>query len=490
MLDAAALAGPWAGGRGGSRTQTEPGSGRPIAGIGLAATEDVERAALAAVAAQESWARTTCAERALVLREAAAVLAAHSDEVADWVNRETGGVGAKGAGEVAAAIEELYAGAALAAEPCGELLPGSAPGQFGYARRVPVGVVGVITPWNAPLRLAARAVVPALALGNAVLLKPDEQTAIGGGLVLAAAFARAGLPAGLLAVLPGPAEVGEALVASEHTAVISFTGSTATGRRIGSIAGGLLKRAVLELGGNNAFVVLDDADLPAAVDAALRASLAHNGQICMAAGRHLVHQDLAEEYTAALVERLARLRCGDPRVAEVAIGPLINGRQADRVAGIVADSVAAGAELRLGGRPLDTGPGAGTLTGLYPPTVLTGVRPGMPAFDEEIFGPVIPVTSFADDEEAVRLARATAYGLSAAIHTADPVRGRAFADRLPTGMAHVNGSTIDDAPHVPMGGLGLSGNGHRSGGRWNVEAFTFTQWVTVLDRPRAPRKAG
>jgi benzaldehyde dehydrogenase (NAD) len=233
---------------------------------------------------------------------------------------------------------------------------------------------------------------------------------------------------------------------------------------------------VLELGGNNAFIVLDDADLDAAVNSAAWGSLLHQGQICMATGRHLVHRSLADEYVERLAKHAESLVVGNPTLPEVQIGPLITSAQADRVHGIVSDSIAAGAVLRTGGQQYGA---------FYTPTVLDHVRPATPAFAKEIFGPVIPVTRFDTDEEAVELAGASAYGLSAAIHTASLARGLELAARLRTGMVHINGQTIQDAAHIPMGGMGESGNGGRYGGHWNLDEFTYWQWVTA--RPLPPR---
>lgn len=456
------------------RDVVSPVNGEQLGVAGLAGPEDIERAGLSATAAASTWAALPFSERAAVLERAAAILGEHREEIAAWAMRETGALRHKATHETELARGELRAAAALAAEPYGELLRGADAGQFSFARRVPVGVVGVIAPWNAPLMLAIRSVAPALALGNTVVLKPDAQVPVTGGVVIARVFEEAGLPPGALHVLPGGAATGEALVTSPHNALLCFTGSSATGRRIGELAGRLLKRTVLELGGNNAFIVLGDADLEAAVNNGLWGSLAHFGQICMATGRHLVHESIAADYTGLLTERVAKLRVGDPADPAVRIGPLINERQAERVHGIVTDTVAAGARLRTGGG----------LQGRYhDPTVLDRVGPDMRAFTEEIFGPVLPVTAFASDEEAVALAGAGEYALSGAVHTASVDRGLALAERLGTGMFHINGQPISDAPHVPMGGRGASGNGGRHGGHWNLEEFTDTQWVTVRTTP-------
>jgi benzaldehyde dehydrogenase (NAD) len=330
-------------------------------------------------------------------------------------------------------------------------------------------VVGVISPFNFPLILSIRSVAPALALGNAVLLKPDPRTAVSGGLLLAGVFAQAGLPEGLLHVLPGGAELGEAIIADPRVHLVSFTGSTRAGRRVGEVAGAHLTRVHLELGGNSALVVLDDADLDRAISAGAWGTFNHQGQICMTTGRHLVHESLYDEY----VERLAK------KADALELGPVIDAGQRDRIHALVTSSVDAGARLAAGG----------TFTGLfYRPTVLADVTPEMPAYAEEIFGPVAPVARFRSLDEAAALAAGTEYGLSLGIITRDITKGLALADRIPTGIAHINDQTVNDEANVPFGGVGASGTGARFGGAAaNVDAFTETRWVTVRgDVPAYP----
>jgi NAD-dependent aldehyde dehydrogenases len=467
--------GTWEVPRGGTYAARDVATGAALGSVGLADADDVEAAGRAARAAQPGWAGLPFTERAAILHRAADYLEELPAEDRVVMQREEGAIAGKIAGELHKGAEELRAAAGLLTHPYGELLPSEDPSVLSLARRVPAGVVGVIAPWNAPLLLAMRAVAPAIALGNAVILKPDPKTAISGGIVIARAFEAAGLPAGVLHVLAGGPAVGEAVVASPHTDVISFTGSTAAGRRVGEVAGRLLKKVVLELGGNNAFIVLDDADLDDAIRFAQSGSLLHNGQICMATGRHLVHESIADDYVERLRSYAAGLKVGDPTASDTNIGPLISLQQAERVQEIVDEAVAGGAEVLTGGR--HDGP-------FFPPTVLDGVVPGNAAFEREIFGPVMPITRFATDDEAIALANQTDYGLSAAIHTTDLNRGLALADRLRTGMVHINGMTIGDAPWVPMGGMGQSGNGGRYGGHWNLDEFSSWQWVTARTAPR------
>jgi len=451
----------------------EPATGELLGTAGGGDAETVARATASAKAAQRDWAATPFVDRVAVIKRAAELMERHRDELTGWLIRESGSIGGKSAVEITASIGQLDMAAALVSHPLGVMLPSLTPGRTSMARRAPVGVVGVITPWNFPYVLAMRSIGPALALGNAVVLKPDANTPVTGGVVIARLFEEAGLPEGVLHVLPGAGEVGQALVSDPNVRMISFTGSTATGRLVGETAGRMLKRVVLELGGNSPLVVLDDADIEAASSAGAWGSFLHQGQICIAVSRHLVHESLVEEYTAALVERAQRLPVGNPATDEVALGPIINEKQITRVQRIVDDSVSQGAELLAGGT--HEGP-------FFKPTVLGGVTTSMPAYAEEIFGPVAPVIAFRDDEHAVELANGTEYGLAAAVHSASPERARAVADRLRAGMVHINDQTVNEEPPAPFGGFGVSSNGGHFGGVANLELWTEWQWVTSRDK--------
>jgi benzaldehyde dehydrogenase (NAD) len=335
-------------------------------------------------------------------------------------------------------------------------------------RRVPVGVVAAITPWNSPSVLGMRVVAPALALGNAVVLKPDPQTPVCGGAMFAAVFREAGLPDGLLQVVIGDAETGEALVTDPNISMVSFTGSTEVGRRVGALAGERLKKVSLELGGNS---------LAAAASAGAYASFQFQGQVCFATGRHIVHRSVADEYVDLLAQKARRLRTGDPYREDVDLGPIVNEKQVRRVDDIVRRSVDSGRARLVEG---------GTYEGLfYRPTVLADVRLDAPAWTEEVFGPVAPVVSFATDDEAVELANLTSYGLAAGVYSRSVSRGLSVANRIRAGMLHVNDQTVNDEATIPFGGMGLSGNGGRFGGEANLEAFTQWQWLTLRDTPRS-----
>jgi len=376
--------------------------------------------------------------------------------------------------ELNGTIDEIIHSAAILVQPEGHILPSRDPSRLSLARRVPLGIVGVIAPWNFPMLLAMRSVAPAIALGNAVILKPDPQTPIVGGVALARAFEEAGLPAGVFSVVNGGASVGEALVEARGVRMITFTGSTAVGRRVGELAGKHLKRVALELGGKSPFIVLDDADLEAAASAGAWGSFLHQGQICMASGRHIVHRKVVDEYVEILTRKAAALPVGDPYREQVAIGPIINARQLARVDQIVKDSVAAGAKLATGGTY--KGP-------FYKPTVLHQVRSGMPAYELEIFGPVAPVIVAEDEDDAVRIANDTDYGLSGAVQTGSLERGLRVARCIRSGLVHINDQTINDFAESPFEGMGASGNGSRFGSMNNWEEFTEWQWMTVGGKP-------
>ncbi|GGN96666.1 aldehyde dehydrogenase [Actinoplanes lobatus] len=466
------IGGEWRPGRGGAYDVTEPATGTVLGRIGRATAEDVTEAAGSAAEAQRAWAATPHTKRAAVLRRAAQLWTEHGEEIAGWNVREVGAIGAMAGFALHVAEQECYEAASLPARPYGELLPSEEP-RLSMARRVPAGVVAVIAPFNVPIILAIRSVAPALALGNAVLLKPDPRTAVTGGVTLARIFEEAGLPPGVLQMLPGAADVGEALVTDPNVRVISFTGSTAAGRRVGALAGEHLKRAHLELGGNSALIVLDDADVDKAVAAASFGSWFHQGQICMTTGRHLVHERLYDDFVERLAAKAATLPVGDPAREQVVLGPVIDAGQRDKIHGVVTRSAGAGARVAAGGTYRDL---------FYAPTVLADVSGDTPAFREEIFGPVAPVIRFSDADEAVRLATASEYGLSLGIVTRDVMHGLALADRIPTGIVHINDQTVSDEANSPFGGVAASGTGSRFGGAAaNVEAFTETRWVTVRD---------
>ncbi|HEX5203172.1 MAG TPA: benzaldehyde dehydrogenase [Actinoplanes sp.] len=466
--------GSWRPGGGAAADVIEPATGESLGQVNLATPDDVARAAKVAGDAQREWAALPHSARAAVLRKAAQLWAEHAEEISWWNVREVGAIPGLAGFALHVAEQECWEAAALPSRPYGSLIPSEEP-RLSMARRYPVGVVGVISPFNVPIILGIRSVAPALALGNAVLLKPDPRTAVTGGLVFARIFQEAGLPDGLLQVLVGGADVGEAMLTDPRVPVISFTGSTAAGRRVGELAGRHLKRAHLELGGNSALLVLDDADVDAAVNLASWGSWFHQGQICMTTGRHLVHERVYDDFVERLADKAAKLPVGDPAREQVALGPVIDAGQRDKIHDLVTSSVGDGVRLAAGG----------SFDRLfYQPTVLAGVTTSTPAFAQEIFGPVAPVARFGTVDEAIALATTTEYGLSLGIVTRDAMRGVELADRIPTGIVHINDQTVNDEANAPFGGTGASGTGSRFGGaQANIDAFTDTRWVTVRSQP-------
>jgi benzaldehyde dehydrogenase (NAD) len=451
----------------------EPATGEVLATAGAGNAESVTKAAESAARAQRDWGATPISERIAVIRRAAELFERHRPELIRWSVREGGAIPPKADNEVSASIGQFDMAAALISHPLAQMLPSLTPGRSSMARRVPVGVVGVICPWNFPLVLPARSVGPALALGNAVILKADHNTPVSGGVLTARIFEEAGLPEGVLHVMAGGAEVGQAMVEDPNVRMISFTGSTATGRKVGEAAGRNLKRMVLEMGGNSPLVVLEDADIDAASSAGAWGSFIHQGQVCLAVSRHLVHESIADDYVTALAERASHLPVGNPDKEQVALGPIINEDQVQRVERIVDDSVSQGASVVTGGK--HEGP-------FFEATVLGDVTTSMPAFTDEIFGPVAPVIRFGDDAEAVELANATDYGLVAAVQAGSARRAAAVADQLRAGMVHINDSTINEEPPAPFGGFGCSSNGGHFGGVANLELWTEWQWVTSREK--------
>jgi acyl-CoA reductase-like NAD-dependent aldehyde dehydrogenase len=462
-------------GAGGRRTDDlNPYTSEVIATLSAASPGDARLAVDAAAAAFERWAAVVPTERRKLFWRAADLLEAHAQDAAALMTAETGAIGPWGHFNVGLAAEILREAAAAISQPVGEVLTTSTPGALSMSLRQPAGVVACFAPWNAPVILGIRSVAVALAVGDTVVMKPSEHAPLSAGLFLADVLHEAGFPPGVCNVITTTPEdapaVAEALIADARVRRVSFTGSTRVGRVIGELAARHLTPAVLELGGKNSIIVLDDADLEYAVNAVAFGAYMNAGQICMSADRVLVHRSVADEFTARLAEKASQLPSGDPSDPGTLIGPLITAGAAQRVADLVDEATAAGATVRAGGgRPRGA---------LYPATVVTEVRPEMRIDTEEIFGPVCTVLPVEDDDEAVAVANQSAYGLSAGILTEDIRRGFNVGRRLRTGIVHVNDQPVDDEPQAPFGGVGESGYG-RFGGRAGVDAFTDLRWITL-----------
>ncbi|MGW4785550.1 aldehyde dehydrogenase family protein [Streptomyces sp. NPDC004230] len=453
-----------------------PYTGEVFATLAAAGPEDVKRAVDAADAAFPDWAALAPFARRAIFLKAADLLDARSEQVAEIMAHEAGGTRPWALFNVGLGANILREAAAAVTAPRGEVLSAQEEGVLGLAVREPLGVVAAFAPWNAPVILGVRAVAAPLAAGNTVVVKPSEDAPIACGLLIADILREAGLPDGVLNVVTNDREdaagIAQALTADERVRAVNFTGSTGVGRIVGELAARHLKPAVLELGGKNAVLVLDDADVDYAVDAVAFGVFLNAGQICMSGDRILVHESLAEEFTRKFVEKTASLRSGDPAHPHTVIGPLVSAQAAQRVAGLVKDAVGKGATVLVGGEP----EGA-----VHPATVLTGVPQDADLYRTESFGPVCVVATFADDDTAVALANDTENGLTCGIITENATHGLAVARRVRTGIVHINDQSVADEPQAPFGGVRASGYG-RFGGRWGIEAFSNTRWVTVATR--------
>ncbi|MFJ9350214.1 aldehyde dehydrogenase family protein [Streptomyces sp. NPDC101237] len=447
-----------------------PYDGEKLASITIAAVDEVDEAYRAAERAQKQWAATNPYARRAVFEKALRLVEEREAEITEAIIAELGGTHLKAGFELHLAKEFLRESIQWSLRPEGRILPSPVDGKENRVYRVPVGVVGVISPFNFPFLLSIKSVAPALALGNAVVLKPHQNTPIVGGTLVAKLFEDAGLPGGLLnVVVTDIAEIGDAFIEHPVPKVISFTGSDKVGRHVATVCASLFKRSVLELGGNSAIVVLDDADVDYAVDAAVFSRYVHQGQVCMAANRVLVDRSIADEFTEKFVAKVRTLRAGDPQDPRTVIGPLINSQQAESVSATVEQAVTEGATALVHGR---------TTGNLVEPSVLTDVPAGSELLRQEVFGPVAFLIPFDGEEEAVRIVNDTPYGLSGAVHTGDVERGVAFAQQIDAGMFHVNDGTVHDEPVVPFGGEKHSGLG-RLNGESTVDAFTTQKWISV-----------
>jgi aldehyde dehydrogenase (NAD+) len=467
------IAGRWVAGTAGKTVvDRNPYDGSVLAEIAQASISDLDQAFDAALRAQVEWAFTLPSERAALFFRAVAILDARKEEIIQWLIRESGSTRIKAGVEWGAVRAGMLEAATMPAAAQGHIIPVDKPGKEARVYKKPVGVVGVISPWNFPLHLSNRSVAPALALGNAVVLKPSNDTPVTGGLLLAKIYEEAGLPAGVLNVVVGSSDViGDAFSRHPVPRVLTFTGSTPVGRHIARVAAesSLLKRVGLELGGNAPLVVLDDADLEKAVGAALIGRFMHQGQICMSTNRIIVDASLYDRFVEAYTEAAKAVKFGDPNEPDTLVGPLCNDSQVRSVL----RSIALARES--GFRECLSGPIEGRVV---PPHVFADVDNGSEFARNEIFGPVAPIIRAANEAEALAFANDTEFGLSSAVFTRDEARGLAFAQRIEAGMTHINDITIHDYPHVMFGGEKNSGLG-RFNGKWIIEEFTTDHFISI-----------
>ncbi len=454
-----------------------PISGEIASIVAAASVEDAVRAADAAAAAFPAWSQLGPGERRKRLSAAADALARHAAEFTALMMAETGATAGWAGFNVHLAEAMLREAAAMTTQIAGEVIPTDVPDNLALAFRQPVGVVLGIAPWNAPVILGVRSVAMPLACGNTVVLKASEMSP-GVHRLIGSCLAEAGLGDGVVNVVTNAPEDAEAVVEAliAHPAVrrINFTGSTRVGRLIALACAKHLKRALLELGGKAPLVILDDADLDAAVDAAAFGAFMNQGQICMSTERIVVDDKVADAFVAKFAAKANSLPYGDPRKGNVVLGSLVSGAACDRVGTLIDDARAKGATLAAGGR------GTGTI---MPATIVDHVTPAMRIYGEESFGPIVTVVRVSGVDEAVRVANDTEYGLSSAVFGRDIARALGVAKRIEAGICHINAPTVHDEPQVPFGGVKASGYG-RFGGKAVIDEFTELRWITVQTGPR------
>uniref|UniRef100_UPI0008FD7F83 aldehyde dehydrogenase n=1 Tax=Nioella nitratireducens TaxID=1287720 RepID=UPI0008FD7F83 len=438
-----------------------------------ASVQDALKAVEAAHAAFPTWASTGPAERRALLMKAADALEGMTGEIIETAIPEIGATGPWIGFNCMLAAGMLREAAAMTTQISGEIIPANKPGTLSMAQRKPLGVCLGIAPWNAPVILGTRAVAMALACGNTVVLKASELSPATH-LAIGEAFAKAGLPEGVVNVITNApkdaAEIVSALIAAPEVRHVNFTGSTKVGRIIAVKAAEHLKPVLLELGGKAPLIVLDDADIDAAVNAAAFGAFMNQGQICMSTERIIVHDRIADAFTAALAAKAKALPAGNPR-EQVVLGALVTPEAAQKMDAIIADATSKGGVVIAGGHRDGS---------VVEATLIDNVTPEMTVYRDESFGPVKPIIRVASDDEAIRVANDTAYGLSAAVFSADIQRAMAVADRIESGICHINGPTVADEAQMPFGGVKDSGYG-RFGGKAAIDAFTTTRWVTIED---------
>ena len=462
-----------------------PWTGEVFAKVAAATPADVTAAVDAAAAAFPAWSVMLPYERRKIFLRAADIMEAKAEEAVATMAAEVGGARPWAAFNVELCIEILREAAAAVTQPRGQVLQTQMPGVSSYAKKVPYGVIAAISPWNAPFILGIRAIAIPLAVGNTVVMKPSEDAPISCGLLLADVLIEAGLPAGVLNVVTNDvkdaAEIVETLIADPRVRLVNFTGSTNVGRIIGTTAAKYLKPAILELGGKNALVVLKDADIDYAVKTAVFGSFMNSGQICMSTDRVIVHRAIADKFTKAFADAVKAIPSGDPSDPATFVGPVVNKRAAQRVSALIKDAIDKGATVLAG-----TGEIEGDEQTLIRPVLLTDITKDMEIYYGEIFGPATVIHVVENNDEAVALANDTDYGLTGGVISENMTEALDVANRIETGIIHVNDQGIADEPMAPFGGVKNTGYG-RFGGDAGVDAFTVTRWFTVQETGRPPQ---
>jgi aldehyde dehydrogenase (NAD+) len=464
-------------------TVEDPSTREPWGEVPAGTVDDVDAAYEAAVSAQSTWADRDPSERAALVDRVHELMEDHEDAIAELLQVESGSAQLKSTVEFQTAVADVAEATTMPSRAGGDIRDSTIAGKENLVKREPAGVVAVIPPWNFPLHLAIRAVAPAVALGNAVVIKPASETPVTSGLVIAKLFEMAGAPSGLVNVVTGRgSSIGDRVAGHPDVDVVAFTGSTEVGRHVAKQAVDSLAFPAMELGGNGPSVVLEDADIDNAVSGSAFGSFSHQGQVCISINRHLVHESVYDEFVEGLAAKAEMLPAGSVHSPATFVGPIINESQRDQILNYIEETVDAGATLETGGGTVDIDGVEDSL--VVEPTVLSDVTNDMTAACNEHFGPVAPVIPFSDDEEAIELANATEYGLAASVWSGDRNRAEDVADEIDAGMVHINDQPINEEPDVPFGGMKASGIG-RFHGDAIVEELTETKWISVQREQRS-----
>lgn len=441
----------------------------------LSGKEDVDDAVKAAKNAFEKWRLVPAPHRGDILRKVGDILTARKNEIAARMTMEMGKVLLETKGDVQEGIDTAYYAATEGRRLFGHTVPSELPNKFNMAMRMPIGVAGIVTPWNFPMAIPTWKIFPALVCGNTVVFKPASDTPETA-TTLVEILAEAGIPEGVINIVHGGGStVGMAIVEHSDIDLISFTGSTFVGKKISELAGKSLKRVSLELGGKNAQIVMDDANLDLALEGVLWGAFGTTGQRCTATSRLILHEKVYDKFMAMLVEGTKKLRIGDGLKETTHVGPLVNEGQRNTVEEYVKIALDEGAKLVFGGKRLDSGEYAKGW--FHEPTILDNVTPRMRVAKEEIFGPVLSVLKIRSLEEAIEVSNNTLYGLSSSIYTQNINNAYAAIRDIKAGITYINSPTIGAEAHMPFGGVKETGNGHREGG-WTVYDF-YSEWKTV-----------
>lgn len=472
QLNQSYINGEWVDGKSGNDYQIkDPYDDAIISTVSLANKGQIQEAFEVAKEAQKKWRKTSPEERKAILTKALNYLEEHKNDIRKLIMRETGGTALKAASEFGLGIKDIKDSLSMVDEVyTPKEYSSGTPNKVNRVYRLPIGVVTCIAPFNFPFNVATRTIFPALALGNSVVLKPDVQVGLIGGQIFAKAFEEAGLPAGLFnSILTGLDESGDEFITNPNSNFISFTGSTQTGKYIKQQTATTMKHLVLELGGNNPLIILEDADVDYAVDLATFGKFMHNGQICAITNRIIVHDAIYDEFVKKYIARVKNLKVGDPKDPNTVIGPLINKTQADKVMNLVKQAQEDGLNIAVEGKREGN---------VISPYVFVDVPADSALATTEIFGPIAQVIRAKDEDEAIQIANDTEYGLSAAIITNDLEKGERLALDVESGTTHVNDIPSVIECNVPFGGVKNSGIG-RFGHEWVIEEMTTTKWVSV-----------